>query len=156
MRRRSDAENLAPRRVILMIYGFVFGLLWLPAHPLFAANCALVHHPAPSEADTAFLAGNFAKAAELYQAALTKNPGQEDVAIGLVHALLRQQKIQGAADAVHASIGDKPAPAALLTLRAEVELRQGQPWTAAETANASAKLDPCNPRTLLMIARVAG
>ena len=153
MRRRSDAGNFAQRQII---YGFVFGLLWLPAHPLFAANCAVVHHPAPSAADTAFLAGDFAKAAELYQAALTKNPAEADVAIGLVHALLHQQKIQGAADAVHALIGDKTAAAVLLTLRAEVELRQGEPWAAAETANASAKLDPCNPRTLLMIARLAG
>ena len=36
-----------------------------------------------------------------------------------------------------------------------MELRQGEPWSAAETAGASAKLDACNPRTMLMFARLA-
>jgi hypothetical protein len=129
---------------------------WLPAHLLLAMNCTVVHHPAPSEADSAFLAGDFAKAVELYQAELAKNPGETEVVVGLVHSLLRQQKVMDAANAVHSFIGDKPASAALLTLRGEVELRQGEPWNAAETAGASAKLDPCNPRTMLLFARLAG
>lgn len=132
------------------------GLIWVCACPLLAVNCTVVHHSAPTEADTAFLAGDFAKAADLYQAALAKSPGDTDLANGLVHSLLRQQKVEDAADAVHGLIGDKPSPAGLLTLRGEVELSQGEPWTAAETAGASAKLDPCNPRTLFLIARIAG
>jgi hypothetical protein len=151
MSRRSDVGTFAP---VLMCIGIILGLLWIPPHSLFAMNCAVVHHPAPSEADTAFLAGEFAKAAELYQTGLAKNQ-ETDLAIGLVHALLRQQKVQEAAVAVHAFIGDKPASAALLTLRAEVELRQGEPWAAAETAGASVMLDPCNPRTMLLFAELA-
>lgn len=126
-----------------------------PAHSLFALNCAAVQHHAPSEADTAYLAGNFPKAEELYRAALAKSPGDPDLANGLVHSLLRQQRVLDAASAVQSVIGDKPAPAALLTLRGEVELSQGEPWTAAESAGASAKLDPCNPRTIFLIARLA-
>jgi hypothetical protein len=132
-------------------------MLVLPAKPLFAVNnCVIVHHSAPSEADNAYLAGDFNKAEGLYQAALTNNPGDTDLAIGLVHTLLREQKLVDATTAVQASIGDKPASAALLTLRGEVELSQGEPWKSAETAGASAKLDPCNPRTVFLIARLAG
>ena len=131
------------------------GLLWSSTPLAFAATCAIVHHAPSSQADTAFLTGDFAKAAELYKADLAKNPEQMDAEIGLIHSLLRQQRVLEASDALRSRIGDKPAPAALLTLRAEVELREGEPWSAAETASASAKIDPCNPRTLLVFARLA-
>jgi thioredoxin-like negative regulator of GroEL len=140
---------------ILIASCFLPGLFCLAANSLFAASCAAVRHPAPSEADTAFLAGDFSKAADLYQAALGKSPGDPDQANGLVHSLLRQQRVEDASNAVHSLIGDKPPTAALLTLRAEVELRQGEPWAAAETAGASARLDPCDPRTILLFARLA-
>jgi tetratricopeptide (TPR) repeat protein len=119
-------------------------------------NCTVVRHSSPSEAETAFLAGDFTKAEGLYQVALTKSPGDADLTIGLVHTLLREKKLVDAASTVQASIGDRPATAALMTLRGEVELSQGEPWKAAETAVASGKLDPCNPRTLFLIARLAG
>lgn len=131
------------------------GLFWVSAQSMMAANCAVVHHGPLNEADTPYLAGDFSKAAELYKAALAKGPEQVDAGIGLVHSLLRQQRVVEASDAVRGLIGEKPTTAALLTLRAEVELRQGEPWSAAETASASAKLDPCNPRTMLMFARLA-
>jgi thioredoxin-like negative regulator of GroEL len=120
-----------------------------------AANCAIVHHGTSTEADMAYLAGEFAKAAELYKTALAKSPESTDVGMGLVHSLLRQQRVVEALDEVHELVNEKPMTAALLTLRAEVELRQGEPWSAAETASASAKLDACNPRTMLMFARLA-
>ena len=154
MWRHTDIQNFGR---ILFCSGFLLGMLVLPATSLFAMNnCAIVHHSAPSEADNAYLAGDLNKAERLYQAALTKNPGDADLAIGLVHTLLREQKLVDAAVAVQASIGDRPASAALLTLRGEVELSQGEPWKSAETAGASAKLDPCNPRTVFLIARLAG
>lgn len=130
-------------------------LLGLAAQSLFAASCAVVHHPAASAADTAFLAGDFSRSTELYKEALGKDPGSFDFASGLVHSLLRQGRVLEAADELHSVIGNKPPSAALLTLRAELELREGEPWTAAETAAAAAKLDPCNPRTLLVLARLA-
>ena len=123
--------------------------------PSFAASCSVLQHPAPSPAETAFLSGDFAKAEELFRAGLAQDPAQPDSAIGLVHSLLREQKVLEAEDEIRSLIADKPAPASLLTLRAEVEMRQGEPWKASETAAASAKLDPCNPRTYLVIARIS-
>lgn len=132
---------------------------WISRIPRTPAICNELHslrHSTPSEADTAFLAGDFGKAEGLYQAALVRSPGSSELTIGLVHSLLREEKLGDAANAVQTSIGDKPVSTALLTLRGEVELSQGEPWKAAETAVASAKLDSCNPRTIFLIARVAG
>ncbi len=134
---------------------FLLALLWLRTTALSAQNCPVIHHPAPSEADAAFAAGKFSQAADLYRSALAKNPEQSGAAEGLIHSLLRQQKVLEAADTVHSLIGDKQPSASLLTLRAEVELRQGEPWAAASTAVAALKLDPCNPQTILILARLS-
>jgi hypothetical protein len=148
--------NMGKLPGIMFFSGLLFGLFGLSSNLLFAmSNCTIMHHAAPSEADTAFLNGDFAKAEGLYRAALTKNPGAIDPSIGLVHALLRQQKVLDAADAVHTWIGVNPAPAALLTLLGEVEFRQGEPWVATETSRDSFKLDPCNPRTIYLIGKLA-
>jgi hypothetical protein len=129
--------------------------LGMGAQCLYAVNCSLVTHNPPSEADKALTAADYTKAAELYRAQLAKHAGEEDLVAGLVHALLRQQKVQEAADAVNASLAAHVNSPALLTLRGEVELRQGAPWAAAESANASVNLDPCNPRTHLLLASLA-
>ena len=129
--------------------------LCLTAHVLCAQSCPVVHQPAPSEADAAFHAGKFSQAANLYRSALTKTPEQLGAAQGFVYSLLRQQKVLETANEVQSLIGSKPPSASLLSLRAEVELRQGEPWAAADTAVSALKLDPCNPRALLILARLS-
>jgi hypothetical protein len=126
--------------------GLALFLLSLVAHTMFADNtCKVVRHPPPSDADTAYLAADFPLAMGLYQAVLSKTPGDVDSTIGLVHALLRQYKLQEAADALEASTKVGSESPALMTLRGEVELRQGEPWKATKTAVAAYTADPCNP-----------
>jgi predicted aspartyl protease len=134
-------------RVALLI-----AMLWLPGKSLFAVSCSVVKHPAPSLADMALLGAEYEEAAVLYRGGLRSHPGDAQLTTGLVHALLHQEKIQDAADAVKASLAVAPNSAALITLRGEVELRQGTPWIATETALEAFKLDPCNPRTRLLVA----
>ncbi len=112
----------------------------------------MAQHPASSEADKALLSADYAKAAGLYQAGLASHPGDAELTIGLVHALLRQQKVQEAADAVKASLAVAPNSAALITLRGEVEYRAGMPWAAGQSALDSDKLDVCNARNHLLLA----
>jgi predicted aspartyl protease len=121
---------------------------------LFGASCGVVRHHPPNEADKALLAADYVKAANLYQADLASHPGDAEATIGLVHALLRQQKVQEAEDTVKAALAGAPNSAALITLRGEVELRQGTPWISGQTAVESEKLDPCNPRTHLLLAKL--
>lgn len=151
---RSKCMDVGRLARALALPGFVLFLLALVTRSLFAENCPVVHHPPPSEADTALLAAEYTKAVMLYQTALAKSPENADLMIGLVHALLRQHKVMEAADALQASTKSAPESSALMTLRGEVELRQGAPWKAVKTALASNTLDPCNPRTVLLLSRL--
>ena len=136
-------------RAVLLI-----AALCLPGKGLFAASCRVAQHPPPSEADKALLVADYAKAVGLYQAELASHPGDAELTMGLVHALLHQQKVQEAADAVKASLAIAPNSAALITLRGEVELRQGMPWIAGQSALESEKHDLCNPRNHLLLANL--
>ncbi|MGB8261178.1 MAG: hypothetical protein WCE75_12535 [Terracidiphilus sp.] len=133
----------------------VVAALALAGQMALAATCSVVKHGPQTEAEKALLAADYAKAETLFRADVAKTPADPDAVSGLVHALLRQQKVKEAADAVKAALAAAPASGAFLTLRGEVELRQGEPWTAEQTALAAYKADPCNPRTRLLYARVA-
>ncbi len=117
-----------------------------------AATCPVIHRGPPTAAGQALLAADYAKAEDLYRAGLASSPGNADLVQGLVHALLRDQKAQEAADAVKTALAAAPNSPALITLRGEVEFRQGDPWAAGQSLNQSYKLDPCNPRTYLLAA----
>ena len=133
---------------------FAVVLLSLMARSMFAESCKVVHRSEPSDADTALLTGNYELATGLYQSALTLRPGDTNAIIGLVHALLKRQRLQAAADALQTFSTSTPDSPALMSLRGELELRQGEPQKAAEAAVASVKLDPCNPRTLFLLSRL--
>lgn len=122
---------------------------------LYAVSCPVVKHGPPSDADKAMLAGDFAKAESLYQAALAKQPGDTDATIGLVHSQLHQQKVPEAEDTVNAALEASPKSAAFVTLRGELEFRQGKLWLVEPTVIESYKVDPCNARTRLLFARIA-
>ena len=113
--------------------------------------CPVLHHGPPNDAEKALLAADYAKAETLYREALATDPSNAALTVGLVHALLRDQKVQEAADTVQAALAPAPGLAVLITLRGEVEFRQGEPWIAAQSADESFKLDPCNPRTQLLL-----
>jgi tetratricopeptide (TPR) repeat protein len=130
-------------------------LVLIPSSSALAESCSVIHHPPPSEPDNALLAANYTKAADLYRADLAAHPGNVDDIAGLVRALLRQQKLQEAADKVASALATAPGTAALISLRGEVEYRRGMPWAAAQSASEAAKLDLCNPRNHLLMARLA-
>jgi hypothetical protein len=145
----------AGRRSRLRVASLFF-LLCIPAQCLHAGtSCSVVEHQPPSEAGNALLASDYAKAASLYRTDLAAHPGDAELTAGLVHALLRQQKVQEASDQVNASLAIVPKSAALISLRGEVELREGVPWVAATSAVESEQLDPCNPRNHLLLANLA-
>ena len=126
--------------------------LLLTVESLLALSCNVVQPHPPSDAEKAFLAADYAKAASEYQTGLATHPGDAEVTAGLVRALLRQQKVHEAADAVKASLAVAPNSPTLISLRGEVELRQGMPHSAMQTASDADKLDPCNPRNHLLLA----
>ena len=122
---------------------------------LASVSCAVVQAHPPSEAEKAFLAADYAKAVNLFQADLASHPGDAELTAGLVRTFLNQQKVQEAADAVKASLAVAPNSPPLISLRGEVEYRQGKPWLASQSAVESYKADPCNPRNHLLLADLA-
>jgi tetratricopeptide (TPR) repeat protein len=143
----ANSASLGLPRILLIV-----ALLCFSGRGSCAVPCPVLHHGPPTEADKALLAADYAKAESLYRSALATNPSNVELTVGLVHALLRDQKVKEAADTVHAALASTPGSAALITLRGEIEFRQGEPWTAAQSAEDSLKLDPCNPRTHLLFA----
>ncbi len=120
-----------------------------------AVSCNVVRHGPQSEADKALLSSDFVKAESLYRADVAGSPANPAYKAGLVHALLRQAKLADAAQLVEDALAVAPDSSDLLTLRGEVEYRQGLPWKAADTANEVTQLDPCNPRNMLLLSRIA-
>jgi predicted aspartyl protease len=120
-----------------------------------AVQCQVVQSREKTLADQAFLEGDYAKAESLYRDELAKTPHRIEPQVGLVHALLHQQKLDEAAQVVNSAVSALPNTAELITLRGEVEYRGGSPWDATRSANEAAKLDPCNPRAMLLAARLA-
>ena len=88
---------------VLAPVAFAVALFCCAARSAFAVSCAVVRHPPLSDPDKALLAADYTKAESLYRSALAANPGDADLTVGLVHALLREQKVQEAADTVKAA-----------------------------------------------------
>jgi hypothetical protein len=137
-------------------------VFFVPSTILLGASCSVVKHGPPSDADKALLAADYAKAESLYKADLAAHPGDLDATSGLVRTLLREQKVIDAADIVKTALeaapkaaDGSPSSAPLLTLLGEVKFRQGAPWEVEPIVLKSYKLDPCNPRTRLLFARLS-
>jgi hypothetical protein len=124
------------------------------AGQLYGLSCTVTKHRPATDADKAMLAGDYSKAEDLYKAELAKQPGDGDSELGLIHALLREQRVDSAAVEVASAVKASPKSAALATARGEVEYRKGELWNVEPTVVASYKLDPCNGRTRLLFARV--
>ncbi len=133
---------------------WICGLLSSGSLPAFAVACRVAAAHAPSEAESAFLKGDFDQAVTLYQAQLKLKPGEAENIAGLVDALLRQQKVSDAADIVQKALAGQPKSTTLLTAKAEVLYRQGTPWLAGNVVEDTLHEDPCNARLHLVHARL--
>jgi tetratricopeptide (TPR) repeat protein len=117
-------------------------------------SCEKVAAHAPTPAQSAYIAAKYAQAEDLYRNALTANPGDLQLAAGLVSTLLQEHEVTRAAGEVDKMLAASPASAIALTSKAELQVHQGQPWLALETLKKAATIDTCYPRTHLVRARV--
>jgi len=117
-------------------------------------SCSVAGAHTPSEAEAAFLKGDYEKAASLYGTLLKLQPNDPPVVAGLAEVLLRQQKVAEAADIIAKGLTAQPKSTLLLTKKAAVLYRQGTPWLAGGVAEDAFKQDPCNARLHLMRARL--
>jgi tetratricopeptide (TPR) repeat protein len=83
-------------------------------------------NPELAAADQLYRAGKFAEAEVSYQALLKNDANLVPAQVGLVRAMLRQQKIDEALDAVNTALTAQPNAAALLAAKGDVQFRRGE------------------------------
>ncbi len=77
-------------------------------HSALAVTCKIATAYTPSEADQAFLHGDYDRAVTLYQAQLQQKPNDPALTAGLVQVFLRQQKLKEADEAVKRALTEDP------------------------------------------------
>jgi tetratricopeptide (TPR) repeat protein len=110
--------------------------------------------PALAAADQLYRAGKFAEAEFSYQALLKTDPKLVPAQVGLVRAMIRQQKIDEALDAATAALSAQPNSAALLAAKGDIQFRRSQMSDAELSYLAAKKLDPKEVHAYLGLARL--
>lgn len=108
----------------------------------------------PSSVEDVYKAGKYDAAESLYLQQLQQKPGDPDLTAALVHTLLHENRLEDALGRSQQALADTPHSAPLLTALAEVQLRQGKPWLAAQTLDAAAAADPCYARSHFIRSRI--
>jgi tetratricopeptide (TPR) repeat protein len=143
-------------------------IIWVRSLSLFSVACLLSAtsvfaqgascHEAPAHeatpAEAAYQKGKYEVAESLYQQALVGKPDDPDLNSALVHTLLHESRVEDAWTRASKVAGDAPHSAGALTALAEVQLRKGQPWLAAQTLDSAASADPCYARVHLIRSRI--
>jgi len=105
-------------------------------------------------ADQVYRSGKFAEAAEQYQAILKVDDTLVPAQSGLIHALLRQQKIDEAAIQASKAVAARPNSAALLAAMGDVQFRLAEMPEAQSSYVKALKIDPNEIRAYLGLAKL--
>jgi len=135
--------------------------LFLPFAVLGDDTNASALPPELAAADQFYRAGKFVEAEAAYQGVLKNDsklvPAEVVLAqVGLVRAMLRQQKIDEALDTVNAALGVQPSAAALLAAKGDVQFRNGEMSDAEVSYLAAKKVDAKEVHAYLGLARLYG
>src|ERR1035437_8994535 len=110
--------------------------------------------PELAAADQLYRAGKFAEAEASYQALLKTDSKVVPAQVGLVRAMLRQQKVDEALDAVNAALTAQPNSAALLAAKGDVQFRRAEMSDAELSYLAAKRLDHREVHAYLGLARI--
>ncbi|HEX9112257.1 MAG TPA: aspartyl protease family protein [Terriglobales bacterium] len=105
-------------------------------------------------ADQLYRAGKFAEAEGRYQALLKTDSKLVTAQVGLARAMLRQQKVDEALDAVNTALAAQPNSAALLAAKGDVQFRRAEMSDSEVSYLTARKLDPKEVRAYLGLARL--
>jgi tetratricopeptide (TPR) repeat protein len=117
---------------------------------------APAHLPELAVAEQLYRGGKFAEAEAGYQAVLKDDSKLVPAQVGLVRAMLRQQKIDEAFDAAKAALAVQPNSAALLAAMGDVQFRRGEMSDAEGSYFAAKKFDAKEVHAYLGLARLYG
>jgi tetratricopeptide (TPR) repeat protein len=110
--------------------------------------------PDLAAADQLYRAGRFAQAETIYLALLKTDSQLVAAQVGLVRAMLRQQKIDESLDAVNNALTTQPKSAALLAAKGDVQFRRAEMPDAELSYLTAKKIDPKEVHAYLGLARL--
>lgn len=110
--------------------------------------------PALAAADQLYRAGKFAEAETSYHALLKTDAKLVPAQVGLVRAMLRQQKIDEAFDAVNTALVAQSSSATLLAAKGDVQFRRAEMPDAELSYLTAKKLDPKEVHAYLGLAQL--
>ena len=158
---RNRATLLRPPGVLRLMFSFsrsalVAALLMLFLQPIVFGDDTKVSaiDPEVAAADQLYRAGKFAEAEASYQALLKTDSKLVPAQIGLVRAMLRQQKIDEALDAANTALAVQPNSAALLAAKGDVQFRRAEMSDAELSYLGAKKLDHREVHAYLGLARL--
>ena len=132
----------------------VSALFWLPLHG-FNEKCQAATQQADlSSAEMLYRAGRFEEAAAKYQALVKADPKLGPAQDGLIHSLLREQKVDEAQAAAVRALTLLPNAAPLATAMGDVQFRLGEMPEAERSYLKAMNLNPKDPAPYLALARV--
>jgi tetratricopeptide (TPR) repeat protein len=110
--------------------------------------------PELAAADQFYRAGKFAEAEASYQALLKTDPKLIAAHVGLVRAMLRQQKVDEALDTVNTALVAQSNSATLLAAKGDVQFRRTEMPEAETSYLMAKKLDPKEVHAYLGLTRL--
>jgi len=132
----------------------VSALFWLPLHG-FSEKCQAATQQADlSGAEMLYRAGRFEEAAAKFQAMVKADPKLAPAQVGLVHSLLREEKVEEAQAAAIRALALLPNAAPLATALGDVQFRLGEMPEAERSYLKAVNLNPKDPAPYLALARV--
>src|ERR1700759_500937 len=128
----------------------------LSFHPGFAQSpaCSPVAAHDPTPAETAYQQRKYETAESLFVQALQQKPDDPELKPAVIHTLLHEDRVSDAWTRANKAVEEAPHSAYALTALAEVQLRKGQPWLAAQTLDNAAAADACYARIHLIRSRI--
>jgi predicted aspartyl protease len=107
-----------------------------------------------NSADGLYDSGNFAEAAAKFQAIVKADPKNVTAQVGLVHSLLREDKVDQAQSAAITALAAQPNSSLLVTAMGDVQFRLGEMPEAERSYLKAQGIDPRNPAPYVGAARV--
>lgn len=111
-------------------------------------------NPDLAAADQLYKSGKFAEAADRYQAIVKADPTLVAAQAGLIHSLLREQKVDDAFAAANSGLAAQPNSAPLLAAMGDVDVRRAQMPEAETSYRNALKVDPKLVPAYLGLARL--
>ncbi len=141
-----------PRRFLAA--AVLSSMLWLPIRAFTEGPGPAPQNASMGSADMLYRSGNFAEAAAKFQAIVKVDPKNVLAQVGLIHSLLREEKIDEAQAAAVTALAVQPSSDLLVTAMGDVQFRLGEIPEAERSYLKAQGMNSRNPAPYVGAARI--